>query len=123
MIATMIQSYVYSLISALFIGIHLFSISYLKKSVKSYSSLFYIICILSFGLFLASRYFIYIASSQLPITNIHILLNMSVIVSTLLSVFVYQTKIKWSLFFIGFALVLMGIYCIQHAVELYDYFS
>jgi drug/metabolite transporter (DMT)-like permease len=86
-------AYNISLIAAFFIGIHLFTMKYLKVSSESLSpTMFYAIATISFLLWLLSRFCIYSASSTLPITTIHILLNLSVIVSTLLSIFVYQTS-------------------------------
>ena len=111
-------AYNISLIAAFFIGIHLFTMKYLKVSSESLSpTMFYAIATISFLLWLLSRFCIYSASSTLPITTIHILLNLSVIISTLLSIFVYQTSIHWPLFILGLTLVMGGVYCVEKSVR------
>jgi drug/metabolite transporter (DMT)-like permease len=110
-------AYLISLLAAFFIGIHLFTIKYLKitppKSILATAG----ITMTSFALWLLSRYYIYEASSALPITTIHIVLNMSVIVSTLLSICFYKTHIQWPLFIMGIALVMGGVYCVERSVK------
>jgi len=108
--------YVLSIFAAFLVGFHIFSIKYLRVTRVS-TFLFYVLAIASFGIFIASRYFAFVASSALPITVIHLILNLSIIISTALSILVYKTEIIWSYFLLGVVLMMIGVCFIELSIK------
>jgi drug/metabolite transporter (DMT)-like permease len=107
--------YLFIIFGSILTGIHIFSIKYLR--VKPFSrNMFYGLCLLSFSIWLLSRYFIFIVSDNIPITVIHVILNLSIIVSTILSIVIYKTKINWVYFFGGVVLMLCGVYFVEKSI-------
>ena len=112
-----LNPYLFSIVASVLTGIHLFLIKYLSTNTIFKSSMFCIIISISFLVWLISRYFVYIASSLLPITIINTILTLSILVSTLLSIIMYQTSINTTLFLCGLFLMIIGVYCIDKSVE------
>ena len=101
---------VYALLASLCIGIHIFSIKYIQD-VHNIRKLIYII-IGSFCLFIISRIFIYLSSMYLNISYVHVLLNLSILVSTALTIYIHKIKIDIMKFLCGFIILLFGIFII-----------
>ena len=112
-----LNPYLFSIVASALTGIHLFLIKYLSTNIIFKSSMFYIILSISFLVWLISRYFVYIASSLLPITIINTILTLSILVSTLLSIIIYKTSINTTLFLFGLFIMIIGVYCIDKSVE------
>lgn len=111
-------AYVYSFLAAILIGIHIFSIKYLRMRADSAGLyMFYSLAAASFSLWCLSRGFAYCAAGSLPITNIHMVLNLSVIVSTLMSVIMLKTRVNWALFFAGVLCMLGGVYVVNRSIQ------
>lgn len=108
--------YLYSVIGAILTGLHLFGIKYSAKNSILGTTKFYLIIGISFFLWLISRVFIYLSSLHLPITITHMILNLSIIISTLCSILVYKTKVKLFLFLFGILFMLIGVYIIEKSV-------
>ncbi len=112
------QAYAYSLLAACLIGFHIFSIKYLQSVSDVVSNqTFYYIMVGSFLIWIISRVLIYLASSSLPITVIHIILNLSVIVTALISVLVLKNTVHWGKFFMGLLFVLGGVYIVENSID------
>jgi drug/metabolite transporter (DMT)-like permease len=58
-----------------------------------------------------------VASSALPITVIHLILNLSIIISTALSILVYKTEINWAYFLLGVVLMMIGVCFIELSIK------
>jgi drug/metabolite transporter (DMT)-like permease len=114
----MINSYIASCLASILTGIHIFSIKFLYVYALPNTVYFYIIIALSLLLWTLSRIFIYIACKTLPISIIHIIMNLSIIVSTLCSIIVFHTKVNIGLFLIGILFMLCGVYCVNRSVEI-----
>tara|TARA_B100000424_G_C22853284_1_gene454946 strand:+ start:338 stop:721 length:384 start_codon:yes stop_codon:yes gene_type:complete len=109
-------AYFLSVIATIFIGFHIFSIKYINLNKNSSLIFIYSLAFISFFLWCISRIIIYYASNQIPITIIHIILNLSVIVTALLSAFVLKTKINWIKFTIGFLFVFIGVFSVDRSI-------
>lgn len=109
-------AYINSIFASIFTGVHLFSVKYLR--VKPQAP-FYLIAFVSFIIWGLSRIFAYQASSVLPITLIHIIMNMSILVSTLFSVLILNTQIEWFRFSCGVLFMLIGVFFVQISVKDY----
>lgn len=110
-----IYSIIFSLIAALFIGIHIFSIKYIQLNF-SYSYFILKLIFLSILLFIISRIFIYLSFIYTNKTTfVHSLLMLSIFVSIFLDNIILKKPIKSSLFYVGLFLILCGysliIYC------------
>ena len=79
---------------------------------------FYSIMFGSFLIWSMSRVLIYLASSSLPITVIHIILNLSVVLTALISVLVLKNTMHWGKFFVGLLFVLGGVYTVESSIEI-----
>ena len=101
---------IYALLASICIGFHIFSIKYIQN-VHNTRKLIYII-IGSFCLFIISRIFIYLSSMRLNISYVHVLLNLSILVSTALTIYIYKIKIDIMKFLCGFIILLFGIFII-----------
>ena len=102
---------IYALIASICIGFHIFSIKYIQQLKDK--TLFIFILIGSFCLFLISRVFIYLSSIYIPISYVHVLLNLSILVTTLLSIYIYQLKVNLPQFLSGFILIVIGLLIIR----------
>ncbi len=113
----MLNSYIASSLASILTGIHIFSIKFLYERALPNTIYFYTIITLSLLLWISSRIFIYIACKTLPISIIHIIMNLSVIVSALCSIIIFHTKVNIGLFLIGIFFMLCGVYCVNRSVE------
>lgn len=107
--------YLFIIFGSILTGIHIFSIKYLRVNPFS-RNMFYGLCLLSFFIWLLSRYFVFIVSDNIPITLIHVILNLSILVSTILSIVIYKTKMNWSYFLGGLGLMLCGVYFVEKSI-------
>ena len=108
-------SILYSIISSLFIGLHIFSVKYIQMNF-SYSYFILKLIILSILLCIISRVFLYLSFLYTSTTTfVHTLLMLSIIVSLTLDKIILKKPIKNQLLYIGLFLVLCGysliIYC------------
>ena len=103
----------YSLLGALLIGFHIFLIKYIQDIKNEF--LWYVTIIIALLLFLISRVCIYYGSKYISISYVHILLNLSALISTVLAVYVYDLKIDKLKFILGFILILLGIYIVKES--------
>ena len=77
----------------------------------------YFCAFLSFFFWCVSRFLIYYASSDIPITVVHIILNFSVIITTLLAVLIIKTKVHWGKFIIGILFVFIGVFSVDRSIS------
>jgi hypothetical protein len=110
-----IYSILYSLISSLFIGLHIFSIKYIQINF-SYSYFILKLIILSILLWIISRVFLYLSFMYTSTsTFVHTLLMLSILVSMTLDKIILKKPIRNPLLYLGLFLVLCGysliIYC------------
>ena len=113
----MLNPYISSAIAAILTGIHLFGIKYSYTNATFGTPKFYIIAFIALFLWSISRIFVYIASTKLPITITHMIMNLSILVSTLCSIVVYQTPVNTPLFVAGISAMMLGVYCIEKSVS------
>lgn len=113
---TYIRAYLFSAIAAILTGFHLFGIKYSAKNAVFGTPYFYIIISISFFLWFISRIFVYASSLYVPITITHMIMNLSIIVSTSCSILIYKTKVNYFLFFIGIFIMLLGAYVLEKSV-------
>ena len=111
------KEYLYSIIGGILTGLHLFGIKYSATSTTLGTTKFYFIAGLSLLTWLISRIFVYLSSLHIPITITHMILNLSIIISTICSILVYETKINYILFSSGIIIKLLGLYCIEKSVS------
>ena len=105
----------YSSIAAVFMGFHIFSM----KLMSVYKQYFYYLATFIVLSFTLTRYLIYIAmeNTSNP-TIVHMILNCSVFVTFLLSMFVLEVKdFNYGLFAFGLVLFVAGIACIQQSYK------
>lgn len=103
-----IYSIIYSLISALFIGLHIFSVKYIQINF-SYSYFILKLIILSILLWTISRLFLYLSFIHTSTTTfVHILLMLSILVSLTLDKIILKKPIKSPFIYLGLLLVLCG---------------
>jgi hypothetical protein len=108
-------SILYSIISSLFIGLHIFSVKYIQMNF-SYSYFILKLIILSILLWIISRVFLYLSFLYTSTTTfVHTLLMLSIIVSLTLDKIILKKPIKNPLLYIGLFFILCGysliIYC------------
>ena len=105
----------YSSIAAVLMGFHIFSM----KLMSVYKQYFYHLATFIVLSFILTRYLIYIAmeNTSNP-TIVHMILNCSVFVTLLLSMFVLKVKdFNYGLFAFGLVLFVAGIACIQQSYK------
>lgn len=112
----MLNPYVSSAIASILTGVHLFGIKYSYTNATFGSLKFYIIIFFALFLWSISRIFVYMASVKLPITITHMIMNLSILVSTLCSIIIYQTPVDIPRFLAGILLMLFGVYFIEHSI-------
>ena len=111
-----LTAYFLSFVAAILIGFHIFSIKYINLNYNHPQAIIYIIAFLSFFFWCVSRVLIYYASSDIPITVVHIILNFSVIITTLLAVLIIKTKVQWGKFIIGILFVFIGVFSVDRSI-------
>ena len=103
-----IYSIIFSLLSALFIGCHIFSLKYIQLNF-SYSYFILKLIILSILLWVISRIFLYLSFMYTSATTfVHSLLMLSILVSIVLDKLILKKSIKNPLLYLGLFLVLCG---------------
>jgi hypothetical protein len=105
----------YSTIAAVLMGFHIFSL----KLMSVYKNYFYHLATFIIVSFALTRYLIYIAmeNTSNP-TIVHMILNCSVFITFLLSIFVLKVKdFNYGLFTLGLVLFVCGIACIQQSYK------
>jgi hypothetical protein len=110
-----IYSILFALLSALFIGLHIFSIKYIQLNF-SYSYFILKLIILSILLWVISRLFLYLSFIYTnAVTFVHIILMVSIFVSIFLDKIILKKSIKNPMIYLGIFLILCGyllvIYC------------
>ena len=110
-----IYSILFALLSALFIGLHIFSIKYIQLNF-SYSYFILKLIILSILLWIISRLFLYLSFIYTnAVTFVHIILMVSIFVSIFLDKIILKKSIKNPMIYLGIFLILCGyllvIYC------------
>ena len=106
----------YSLLASLCLGIHIFSIKWIKLNYEA--NLFIIFIIISSLFFwIISRYFIFKALHYTNnITHIHLLLLFSIFVSFILDKFFYKLKVHLLYFLLAIFFLFTGFYILEYSV-------
>ena len=105
------KEYLFSILAAFVIAFHLFSL----KLLSVYDQYFYEILIFIIVTMIISRYLIYLAMSETSNpADVHLLLNTSVFVTLLLSVYFLKLKNFDIIRYItGIVVVIIGLYIVQ----------
>ena len=110
--------YLYIFCASILMGFHIFSIKYINLHSSSFISLiFYCMVAVSFFIWIITRFIMYYSSNKLPISIIHLIMNLSIIVTTLLAFIILKTQINWYFFFIGIVFLFFGFYLINFSVN------
>ena len=109
--------YIASALGSILTGIHIFSIKYVYLFSLPNTYFFYLLIAISLTIWTLSRVFIYIACEKLSIPSIHIIMNLSILVSTLCSILLLNTKVHYLIFLLGVLFMLCGVYCVNLSVK------
>lgn len=118
MVFSNIYYYSFVLFAILLIGLHIFSIKYIQLKIQNHSDkkTIFLLILLSFILFIFSRYCIYQATKQIPIAILHMCLNLSVFITFTLSIFVIGDTYNIQLFIPGCLIVIYGLYLVNKSI-------
>ena len=115
----MILCYIYTLLATIIIGFHVFSLKYLDVVLKKEDNVYghYYVILFIILTTIISRYLLF--KSMEKISNpalVHILINFSVFIVLLLSIFILKVKIKIYKFLFGTFICLFGFYIVNTSV-------
>lgn len=106
----------YSLLAALCLGIHIFSIKWIKLNYEANIFILFI-AVSSLFFWIFSRYFIVQALNYTShITNIHLLLLCSIFVTFILDKLFYKSKVNLLYFFLALLFIFSGFYILECSV-------
>ena len=120
------QFLIYSLLAAFIVGFHIFSFKYLDILLKKsggngknvYNMEFYLVIFISVITFLISRWLIFKGMQTAPNpAMVHAILNTSVLVTFLLSLFLLGTHADFCRILIGILFILVGTIIIQFSIH------
>ena len=106
--------YLYMLLACICVGIHIFSFKYIQKYRNT--NKFLILTIASLLVWCISRIFIYIASYSFDVVFMHLLLNMSVFVTFILSVAILKNDYEKYKMLCGLILAILGLYLVKTSI-------
>lgn len=114
----MIFELLLSIFASVFVGLHIYSIQYIRHNMNGNNIMSYkifIIAILSFAFWCLSRMLLYRANREISIVTLHLILSCSVFTTLFLTVIIDKSKVKIGRVLFGTLLTILGIYIVKLA--------
>ena len=110
------NAYLCMILACICVGTHIFSFKYIQKYKDHKNLMFIYLAIASFSIWCLSRVFIYCASYSFDIVFLHLLLNMSVFVTFILSVLILKNSYNMYKMLCGLVLAIFGLYLVKTSI-------